>query len=213
MSSTSRGGRRSEADNYPTPNWCVQRLLEDSHWRLPDGVWCEPCAGDGAIVRAVNAFREQRRLSPLQWQVGDLRAKTRVFLDPLVGPANVEIADYRESQLRRKPVQVLITNPPFSLAEQILRAARTHSQHVLLLLRLNFLGSEQRYSYLQQHRPENIFVLPNRPAFKGDGKTDSIEYAWFHWSPCDVEHSKLYTLALTPLAERRSALAPTECEV
>ena len=189
----------------------MRRLLESAHCELPRGLWCEPCAGDGAIIRAVNAFREQRSMAPVQWRAADLRAKTRVFLDPLIGAENVEIADYRDSKLRHEPVHVTITNPPFAIAEQVLRTAQRHSDHVLLLLRLNFLGSEQRHSYLQEHKPANIFVLPNRPAFKGDGKTDSIEYAWFHWAPWAAEYSKLYTLALTPLAERRSPLVPTEC--
>ena len=49
-----------------------------------------------------------------------------------------------------------------------------------MLLRLNFLGSQERSDYLREHMPD-IYVIPNRPSFTG-GKTDSIEYAWFVWS-------------------------------
>lgn len=46
-------------------------------------------------------------------------------------------------------------------------------------LRLNFLGSKKRCKWLQADMPD-VYVLPNRPDFTGDGG-DATEYAWFVW--------------------------------
>ena len=48
MSATNRGAVRNEHDFYPTPAWCVHRLLEAVP--LPAGRWLEPCVGDGAKI-------------------------------------------------------------------------------------------------------------------------------------------------------------------
>jgi len=56
VSSTNRGnGKRSATDFYPTPPWCVHRLLD--RLALPGGRWFEPRAGQGAIISAVNGAR------------------------------------------------------------------------------------------------------------------------------------------------------------
>jgi hypothetical protein len=59
--------------------------------------------------------------------------------------------------------------------------------------------------------PKDVWVLPNRPAFKEDNKTDSIEYAWFHWqAPFEHTFSQTHLLDLTPREERRTPMAPIE---
>jgi hypothetical protein len=79
---------------------------------------------------------------------------------------------------------------------------------VVLLLRLNFWGSAGRQGFLEQFPPDT-YVLPNRPDFKGQGKTDSPEYAWMIWPPGKRRRSsgKIRVLDTTPLEERRSSMA------
>lgn len=55
MSATGRSDVRRLDDFYATPAWCVRRLLEGVN--PPGGLWLEPCAGDGAIIRAVEEMR------------------------------------------------------------------------------------------------------------------------------------------------------------
>ena len=57
---------RAAYDYYPTPAWCVRRLLEAVD--LPGGRWLEPAVGDGAIVRSVDAARDDVR-----WTTIDVR--------------------------------------------------------------------------------------------------------------------------------------------
>lgn len=56
----------------------------------------------------------------------------------------------------------------------------TMSDVVCMLLRVNFLGSQKRAAWMRANTP-SVYVLPKRPSFKSDGKTDATEYAWFLW--------------------------------
>lgn len=210
MSSTKRGGQRSEADDYPTPPWAVHRLLEDpiAKQTLPGGAWLEPGAGDGAIIRAVNEVR-----SDVIWTAYELRDATRPSLLDAVGPrGRVIIDDYVDPKgegaalwvpAEVKPFKVALGNPPFWLAQPFIERSLMIAEMVMLLLRLNYVGSKKRHPFMRQYMPD-AFVLPDRPPFRGEG-TDSIEYAWFGFTgrtdPLTVGAWKM--LDITPLAIRR----------
>lgn len=57
MSSTARGAVRKREDYYPTPGWCVRRLLEATTTKLDGKRWLEPGAGMGHIIRAAQPLR------------------------------------------------------------------------------------------------------------------------------------------------------------
>lgn len=180
MSSTKKNStKRVNNDFYPTPGWCVDRLLESAHLSdpfKPIGHWLEPGAGDGALIKAVNA----KTISKPTWTAIELQDRFKSDLEPLVGPQNVLIENYLKSDLYVGDYNVIITNPPFSLAlEFIKKSIELRPNYVCMLLRLNFLGSHERSSFLRKYTPD-VYVLPNRPAFVSK-KTDSIEYAWFVW--------------------------------
>lgn len=175
MSATNRGGKRSEADFYPTPPWCVERLLEAVG--LPGGVWLEPAAGQGAIVKAVNAMR-----TDVRWRVVELDARFEPELARQTGKREVITRSFLDVSPRdlRTPLSVVVTNPPYSLAMPMIEhALGFDARFVVMLLRLNFLASAGRADFMRTHAPD-VYVLPNRPSFSGAG-TDSIEYAWFVW--------------------------------
>lgn len=75
MTATGRSSKLSpSSDNYPTPGWCVRRFLEKWPSLSDAGLrWLEPCAGDGSIIRAVDDFREARKMKPIQWTALELR--------------------------------------------------------------------------------------------------------------------------------------------
>ena len=174
MSSTKKNSnKRAENDYYPTPDWCVNRLLDDLS--LPPGNWLEPAAGDGAVIRAVNKSYKR----PVAWTAAELQDKFKSDLEALVDPSRVHMGSFFETGLN-KEFDVVITNPPFSKAlEFIKKSIELEPEYVCMLLRLNFMGSGERSDFLREHTPD-IYVLPNRPSFNGKG-TDSIEYAWFVW--------------------------------
>jgi len=211
MSSTNRGGQRSDADAYCSPLWTVRRLIENSNAdhdpdgpRLleVDGPWLEPGAGEGHIIRAVREFRPELRFTAV-----DVREECSTLLKRL---GNIQVhcpRDFFNWTIRsRQKYTVTITNPPFRLALEFIECAMRVTTHaVIMLLRFNFLGSEKRHPFFREHMPHRAYLLPNRPPFTADGGTDSIEYAWYVWlldqppaQRCEVE-----LLDLTPLSERK----------
>jgi hypothetical protein len=101
---------------------------------------------------------------------------------------------------------LIITNPPYNLAEQFLRQSLKESRCVVYLLRINFLGSAKRKAFFDKHRPTHLYVHSERPSFvdvcgkckvkyqkaakiktcpecggRVKAGTDATEYAWFVW--------------------------------
>lgn len=195
MSSTHRGATRRPADYYPTPRWCTRRLLEAV--RLPPGRWLEPGAGKGHIIRAVGELRDD-----IEWTALELREECAPILDELVSTSRCP-TDFVE----RPPdadFDVVICNPPFSLAREFVETSLELGDWVVMFLRLNFLGSARRNAFFRRQMPD-VYVVPDRPSFTDDGKTDSVEYAWFVWPPEGGRRSRgtVTVLRTTPLAERR----------
>ncbi len=194
MSSTNRAAPRRPADYYPTPPWCTALLLEEL--ALPGGRWLEPCAGDGAIVRAVASVRDDVR-----WHTADIRRDGRVVSDhPHV--ERHDTGDFLKTTPPDVPYDVLLTNPPYSGAMEFVRHGLLMADHVVMLLRLNFLASGRRAEFMRAHTP-SVYVLPNRPSFTGKG-TDSIEYAWFHWSRLGEAPATVKVLRAVSPAERKA---------
>ena len=153
MSSTNRGATRNPNDLYITPDYTVDSLLSVLDLdKLSHSTFCEPCRATGAIYDRIPAATKQ----------------------------HAEISegiDYLDNSFE---ANVIITNPPFSLAMEFLQKSLLEAQTVIYLLRLNFLGSLKRREFWQQNPPSHVLVLPKRPSFTGGG-TDSTEYAWFCW--------------------------------
>lgn len=203
MSSTKRGGKRSPADNYPTPRWSVDRLLEEV--KLPGGRWFEPGCGDGDIIQAVWNHRSDVGFTGVD------KRNTKFLQAPSVitWPQESYFAQGDLLKLEGKahklvmggPVfDVSIGNPAFRIAPQVIELCLARSRYVALLLRLNYVGSDGRSDFMHTLMPD-VYVLPNRPSFKRNKKTDSIEYAWMVWGPLDVRfrnEGKMKVLATTP---------------
>jgi hypothetical protein len=171
MSATNRGATRIEADYYPTPEWCVRALLADCP--LPGGTWLEPAVGDGAIVRAAWPMRPN-----VTWIACDIRDSLE-HKDLVSAFQQGDFLDWHWNEPWQS-ISVVITNPPYSLAEAFVRKALENPNAVVvMLLRLNWLASQKRAAFLREHTP-SVYVLPRRPSFTGHG-TDATDYAWMVW--------------------------------
>lgn len=200
MSSTGRGERLGGPDDfYVTPPWCVDRLLEV--WHPPGGLWFEPGAGDGSIIRAVS-----RRRTDVNWLACEIRPQeingllnigphVAAIATDFLGPFPWPDAD----------IGVVIGNPPFSLAMEFVLRAREVARRadICFLLRTNFSGSEARADFMRTNAPD-LLSLPNRPSFVG-GKTDSIEYSWFVWPSVPRTAGVFRVLGSTPASARKGA--------
>lgn len=169
MSAAGRGRARNPRDFYKTPPHAYENLkpILQETLRPSDLVW-EPAAGD---FRIVNWLKDQLGIP----SIGTDIAKGCDFLDP----------DFRVPYAEMHKPSWIITNPPYSLALEFCQAAledTPHVRHVLLLLRLNFLGSIGRYEFFKKHPVKALLHLAKRPAFVRGG-TDMCEYGWFYWGP------------------------------
>ena len=96
--------------------------------------------------------------------------------------------DYLKTDCKGK-YDLIITNPPFQLALAIIEKALLfdvkENGHVIMLQRLNFLGSQVRKPFFEKHMPEAIYVHSKRIKFtqpNGKSGTDSIEYSHYVWA-------------------------------
>ena len=193
---------RREADFYPTPRWPVRRLLE--RVPLPGGRWWEPCAGEGAIIRAVER-------DDIRWTATELREEARSRLDETgaaVVIANVFAVLRGEPLVDTDSFDVIISNPPFSCTDEIIRRLLPRVRcPVVMLLPLDWQCSEDR-EWLVGHEPD-IWALPERPSFDGEG-TDMKCVGWYIWPQGGAyrNEGRRGRLALTPLAQRDKGTLP-----
>lgn len=189
MSSTNRGAKRKEKDAYPTPSWCTELICNEIAWS-ECGYFLEPCVGDGAISSVVSAH---------------LGGRNRMFFDWC------EISqgrDFLTWDFGGRRFDFILTNPPFSIAQEFIERSLSISNCVIMLLPLGFYGSEGRHEWWTQHEPTAQFILSKRPMFSKnkDGKwgTDSETYAWLVWDSTGRQKRGIFHLCPTEEQYTRS---------
>lgn len=183
---------RRELDFYPTPSWCVDRLLDAV--AVPGSHYLEPCSGTRSICSAVDAWREREGSGPARW--------TTVDINPIHMPNHCADFVCMGGPLGDRMFDAVITNPPYSLALDFVQQSLRHSSFVAALLRLNWLASAERQHWLRRHTPD-VFVLPDRPSFTEDGQTDATDYAWMVWRNGIANGGTIQVLDRTPVERRR----------
>ena len=149
---------RNAYDFYATPEWCYENI--DFPFHLFNTAH-EPCRGDGRIV----SFLENKGLHTTSTEIRE----------------GQDFFDWDEE------TDLIFTNPPFSIAQEFIEHSLPRAKCVVMLLRINFLGSKKRYDFWKKHPLDALYVLSKRPSFTGKG-TDATEYAWFVWQ--DKEYVK-----------------------
>jgi len=183
VSSTGRGTERQDDDFYETPAWAVRAVLKHLP-RLAGRRILEPSAGRGAIVRELIANGASPEMitavEPNEERAEMVRARgVQAVARPFESYGRPALGSF----------DLIIMNPPFSLAEQHIRLAcerewqggPLHSQgKVAALVRLAFLAEGKKRADFRLTRPHDRVELARRPAFI-NGKTDSCAYAWGLW--------------------------------
>jgi len=181
MSSTNRGYQRHKSDYYVTPQKAIRRFfrdLEEDEFGIFDNSFIlDPCAGgdkthEMSYPTVIDEEYKYRRLETI-----DIREDSR---------ANT-IADYRTLNVGKvfgENPDVIITNPPFKIALPIIKKGLNDVKEggfVIMLLRLNFFGSQKRFKFWRKKMPKYCFVHHKRMSFTDKGGTDSIEYCHMVW--------------------------------
>lgn len=159
-------GVRNEHDYYETPRFMTASLL---HHHPISGSVFEPCAGDGAIARALVAAGFQTVLT----NDIDVQHATTFHADA------TQLDIWSHSALAG--INWVITNPPFNVAFPILeQAERLARVGVAMLLRKTFLEpTTNRGPWFSVHPPTRVIGLP-RHNFRGNG-SDSCAADWYIW--------------------------------
>jgi hypothetical protein len=210
----SAGGKN---ENFATPPWCVDRLLDamiGNEIRLPldGGRWLEPSAGTGSIMVTANAVYQT-----IRWTACEIRKSCERHLAAFGGKELVldELVMGDFFQASRKwgsgptpdgkwPFDVAIMNPPFTKCHAFVQRARELAPIVICLTRVNWFASDKRQPWFQTNMPAQIHVLPNRPSFTRNGRTDGTEYCWAIWTPGPRRHALTSVLGATTKAVRKS---------
>lgn len=208
MSAAGRSDVRRTNDHYVTPAYAVRRFLEayqpplkeiKTHESQPQSeIWCDPCGANGELLGVVKEMRPDVSLIAFE-----IRPECRAALDR-VTRGNALIGDFLEisKEIPDKSIDCVITNFPFSLAEEFLVVCRRIAHVTITLQRINWIRGNGRHRLMAEARP-GLFVLPERPSFTGRG-SDATEYCFYCFDDPKVAGT-WQMLGETPEEERAAA--------
>ena len=152
---------KNAGDSYFTPFWCFEGLEQFIDFTKYKTAF-DPSIGDGRLI--------------FEWLEGkfDIRCDGR---DKAWESETGEDEDFLNWDGYS---DLIISNPPFSLAQKFIEHALPRCDTLIFLLRLNFLGSQKRHKFWKANPPDKLIVLSKRPSFDGKG-TDNNDYAWYVW--------------------------------
>lgn len=158
---------------FVEPRWCVEALADAEPF---EGTVYDPAVGSGTIPQvfkdrghATLASDTVDRGYPLDWQTDFLHLKVGQYFDIYTRADNI------------------ITNPPFSLAEEFAKRAITLAgSKVALLVSLTFLESQRRQPFFEQSHPRRVWVCSRRPSMPPGGsdlpaRGGKRPYCWMVW--------------------------------
>lgn len=168
---------RKPADLYPTPVDGTESLIPVLKVMRDHGVgnrvW-EPACGDGRMSRV------------LEWHGFDVLS-TDLRETPGYGVGGVDFLKDAPRTMGWSPeddIDMIVSNPPFSLAELFIRKALTITPNVAMLLKATYWNAASRLPFFDQHRPALVLPLTWRLAFleKERGKSPLMDCIWVVWS-------------------------------
>ena len=207
MSSTNRSNARDEhvADYYVTPIADIELFLKEFNkrinfnWNTAKIIDC--CAGGNPEYKDKDGIKDAYH--PMSYPTAIHNMCSTIGGLFTYDIREDSFADFKEDYLKTKldyQPDMVITNPPFNIATDIIEKALSDIKdggYVIMLLRLNFFGSQLREEFFSKYIPEWCFVHHIRIGFtdkKDDngytvinkktgipkhGSTDSIEYAHY----------------------------------
>jgi hypothetical protein len=209
MSSTNRSNARDThvSDYYVTPHKPIRDVLnalaQEEHCdigsdlfedysvlerrKIKKGIrFLDPCAGgDQHNQMSYPSVLKEYGVNPNKIDTIDIREDSKALFK-----LNFLNADF--SYLFTP--DVIITNPPFNIAQDIIQKALSElplGGYGIFLLRLNFFDSKKRKEFWQSNMPILTFVHRDRISFT-NGQADSVEYMHCVWKKgVKQNHTKL----------------------
>jgi predicted RNA methylase len=174
---------RAENDFYATPVSAAISLMERERFV---GRILEPACGQGHIVKAIKTWNPAAEV----WGT-DLVQRADIFNLGLAGGV-----DFLTSRYRRGEYENVITNPPFSLAQEFIeKALEVASEKVAIFCKIQLLEGQSRKAMFENTSLKTVYVFSKRVSPLRDGKdfdekgrpwASTMCFAWFVW---DKEYS------------------------
>lgn len=196
------GGKKVDRqgnDYYPTPPTVTRALIAAERTALLDAidlyqpVW-EPCGRGGAIARELEAA-----------------GFSTIATDLVADPAN-RVTQQDLLTVRHAMSTAVVTNPPFALAEEMIRhlLGNLRVEYLALLVKSSFWHAATRTGLWRWRSPQRIHALNWRPDFMALGNP-TMEVIWTVWDANAIDRHCIYDILSPPLgvdllaqADRRS---------
>lgn len=176
LAGTSTTRERANYDYYATPYQATEMLLDEVKF---SGNFLEPCVGGGHIVDVI------KRYYPNECVYGvDIVDR---------GYPNTLVADFLKHDFLDKKFDNVVTNPPFSLAQEFLEKSMevvNDGGKIAMFLKIQFLEGAKRREMFKKYPPKYIYVFVKRQApwnngspvdEKGKPWSSTMCFAWFVW--------------------------------
>lgn len=171
-------------DRCYTPRWCVDQCAQEillPFYNLNPASILEPSAGGGVFVDAMRLLYPKSHIT-----AADLDPEAGSFLKGRTdrGWQNADVSliptDFLDWPSSRR-YDLIVGNPPYTYAREFIEKGLSLTDNLVFILRQGFLSSGERAEFFKAHPPMAVVILPNRPSYSGDGKTDSADYCWVCW--------------------------------
>ena len=176
LAGTSTTRERANYDYYATPYQATEMLLDEVKF---SGNFLEPCVGGGHIVDVI------KRYYPTDCVYGvDIVDR---------GYPNTLVADFLKYDFLGQKFDNVVTNPPFSLAQEFLEKSMevvNDGGKIAMFLKIQFLEGAKRREMFKKYPPKYIYVFVKRQSpwnngspvdEKGKPWSSTICFAWFIW--------------------------------
>lgn len=187
MSRAVARAKRPAGDFYPTPDWAVDAGL--SVLPVKGARVFVPACGDGAWLRGCERAGAEKLVGlDINGELLDQAARTTGDAVSLYSASFLDdLASWRfanEDEWALKHPDLIVTNPPFSLAEEFVARAALLWPGVrrALLMRVGILESAKRVAFNKKH-PARVHIYSSRPSFSNNGSTDAALYGLFEYAP------------------------------
>jgi hypothetical protein len=163
---------RANGELFDTPPDVTLAFMRWLGHRFPPQVW-EPFAGKNALSDVMRATGRLVQCSDLAPRAPDIQERDFFGYDAVPAEPQMPCA--------------LISNPPFSRAEEIIRHAfRIGVQQMALVLKATYWHAAGRSSLFREHRPSHLLALTWRVDFMNLGRP-TTEVVWVVWDrPCSA---------------------------
>ena len=163
---------RKPSDFYPTPYDVTESLMPVIKALLMPGakIW-EPCCGDMDMSRV------------LEWHGFEVTSTDIRETGQGIGGFDFLNDDAEEKWGWIPEVDMIVMNPPFSLAAEFIERALEYTPNVACLMKIDYWNAVSRLPLWRKRIPQFFLPLTWRPAFlaKERGNSPLMNCAWCVW--------------------------------